>query len=65
MKTVIIDHLQCSQPRKLLFSKTVIQDYETVNGIVREYSNPKKFPRYKLMSTREPVKVIFKYTDID
>ena len=57
MKTIIIDHLKCSQPKKKLFSRTIVQDYEVNGDIIREFSHPNRIPRYKSMKTRKPVKV--------
>lgn len=60
MRTVMISHLKCSPPKKCsLFGKTIVQDYDTNNGIVREFSHPNRMPKYKLMKTREPINVEF------
>jgi len=60
MKTIELDHLKCSEPREIgLFRKHLIQDYETKKGIVREYTYMNKKPKYRLLKTREPVKVEF------
>ena len=61
METIIVNHLKCSPPRRSLFGfgKTIIQDYSTKKGIVREYSHRDKMPKYKLMSTRKPVNIEF------
>lgn len=60
MKTVLLNHLRHSQPRQIGFLKRkTVTDYETSLGIVREISVEDRLPQYKLMSTKEPVKVEF------
>ena len=62
MRTIMVNHLRCSTSRRSLlgFGKTMIVDYETSQGIVREYSGRNMLPKYKLvrsMLTREPVNI--------
>ena len=59
MKTIIVDHLKCSPPKRKLLSKVVIQDYDTSEGIIREFSHPNRMPKYKSMKTRKPVNIEF------
>lgn len=58
IKTITLDHLKCSEPRKMGFRKNIIiQDYETSEGIVREISGPNKKPSYRLLETGDKVNV--------
>lgn len=36
-----------------------MQDYNTSEGIVREYCIEGKKPRYNLLTTKEPIKITF------
>lgn len=60
MRTIYIDHLSCSKPRKYgLFKPTTIQDYNSFAGIVREKTVEGKLPTYYLRKPKEVVNVVF------
>lgn len=64
-RTVMVDHLCCSGPRKVgLFKRTIVCDYESPEGIVREYHKRGR-PGYKLLKTGERVNVNFSSTYLE
>jgi hypothetical protein len=67
MQQIVISHCRCSSPKISFFGRKVRQDYETPFGMVREtaFINKAKPATYKLMKTREPVKVVFDILESD
>ena len=67
MKTVVINYLSCSEPKTSFFGRKVTQDYDTPLGVVRETSFPKRLrvSKYRLLSTKEIIKVEFARTESD
>ncbi len=64
-RTVVIDHLRCGPLKTVgFFRKKIVQDYETIHGIVRETipSDRRNPPKYEIIHSffkKEEVNIIF------